>query len=137
MCGIYGAVGASVTDVVQRMGETLVHRGPDADGVAARNGAMLGCRRLAIVDVVSGAQPVSNESGDVIAVCNGEIYNAAEIRGRFPDYPYRSHSDVETILPLYLERGVSAIPELDGMFGLAIWDARTRTWRTRSKRSSR
>jgi len=59
--------------------------------------------------------------------CNGEIYNAAEIRGRYPDYPYRSKSDVETILPLYLERGVAAIPELDGMFGLAIWDARTQT----------
>src|SRR5258707_12066531 len=52
------------------------------------------------------------------------IYNATEIRARYPDYPYRSHSDVETILPLYLDRGVDAIPELDGMFGLAIWDAR-------------
>jgi asparagine synthase (glutamine-hydrolysing) len=58
---------------------------------------------------------------------NGEIYNAAEIRARFADFPYRSHSNVETILPLYLKHGPAAVEQLDGMFGLAIWDDRAQT----------
>ena len=126
MCGIYGAVGASVTDVVPRMGETLVHRGPDADGIAGSHGARLGCRRLAIVDVTSGAQPVSNESGDVIAVCNGEIYNHATLRADLArrGHQFRSRSDAEVLPHLYEEHGIDFVEALDGMFALALWDAR-------------
>lgn len=110
------------------MGEALRHRGPDGHAEFTRPDAVIGTERLRIIDLHERAdQPFAAPGSLVWLECNGEIYNAAEIRARFPDYPYRSNSDVETILPLYLERGVAAIPELDGMFGLAIWDARTHT----------
>jgi asparagine synthase (glutamine-hydrolysing) len=132
MCGIYGMVadGAALRypEVLGYMGEALRHRGPDGHAEFARADAGIGTERLRIIDLHERAdQPFAAPGSQVWLECNGEIYNAAEIRARFPDYPYRSRSDVETILPLYLERGVSAIPEIDGMFGLAIWDARTRT----------
>jgi asparagine synthase (glutamine-hydrolysing) len=132
MCGIYGMVadGAALRhpEVLGYMGEALRHRGPDGHAEFTRPDAAIGTERLRIIDLHERAdQPFAAPGSQVWLECNGEIYNAAEIRARFPDYPYRSHSDVETILPLYLELGVAAIPEIDGMFGLAIWDARTRT----------
>ena len=133
MCGIYGMVaeGGSALrypDIVEVMGESLRHRGPDGRAVLAHPSAVIGTERLRIIDIHERAdQPFASPDAQVWLECNGEIYNAAEIRPRYPDYPFRSHSDVETILPLYLERGVDAIAELDGMFGLAIWDDRTRT----------
>jgi asparagine synthase (glutamine-hydrolysing) len=132
MCGIYGMVagGAALRypDVLGFMGEALRHRGPDGHAEFARAEAAIGTERLRIIDLHERAdQPFAAPGSQVWLECNGEIYNAAEIRARYPDYPYRSKSDVETILPLYLERGVAAIPELDGMFGLAIWDLRTQT----------
>jgi asparagine synthase (glutamine-hydrolysing) len=132
MCGIYGMVadGAALRhpEVLGLMGEALRHRGPDGHAEFARAEAAIGTERLRIIDLHERAdQPFAAPGSQVWLECNGEIYNAAEIRARYPDYPYRSKSDVETILPLYLERGVAAIPELDGMFGLAIWDARTQT----------
>jgi asparagine synthase (glutamine-hydrolysing) len=130
MCGIYGMVANGATlrypEVLGFMGEALRHRGPDGHAEFTRPEAVIGTERLRIIDLHERAdQPFASPDSQVWLECNGEIYNAAEIRARFPDYPYRSQSDVETILPLYLERGVAAIPELDGMFGLAIWDART------------
>ncbi|MBV8543370.1 MAG: asparagine synthase (glutamine-hydrolyzing) [Acidobacteria bacterium] len=132
MCGIYGMVadGAALRhpEVLGFMGEALRHRGPDGHAEFARAEAAIGTERLRIIDLHERAdQPFAAPGSQVWLECNGEIYNAAEIRARYPDYPYRSKSDVETILPLYLERGVAAIPELDGMFGLAIWDARIQT----------
>lgn len=132
MCGIYGMVADGATlrhpEVLGFMGEALRHRGPDGHAEFTRPDAVIGTERLRIIDLHERAdQPFAAPGSQVWLECNGEIYNAAGIRARFPDYPYRSHSDVETILPLYLERGVDAIPELDGMFGLAIWDARTHT----------
>jgi asparagine synthase (glutamine-hydrolysing) len=133
MCGIYGMVAESGSalrypDIVEVMGESLRHRGPDGRAVLAHPSAVIGTERLRIIDIHERAdQPFAAPGAQVWLECNGEIYNAAEIRARYPDYPYRSHSDVETILPLYLERGTDAIAELDGMFGLAIWDNRTRT----------
>jgi asparagine synthase (glutamine-hydrolysing) len=115
-------------EVLGFMGEALRHRGPDGHAEFTRSDAVIGTERLRIIDLHERAdQPFAAPGSQVWLECNGEIYNAHEIRARYPDYPYRSHSDVETILPLYLERGVAAIPELDGMFGLAIWDARTHT----------
>jgi asparagine synthase (glutamine-hydrolysing) len=132
MCGIYGMVANGATlrhpDVLGRMGQALRHRGPDGHAEFTRPDAVIGTERLRIIDLHERAdQPFAAPGSQVWLECNGEIYNAAEIRARFPDYPYRSKSDVETILPLYLEQGVAAIPELDGMFGLAIWDARIQT----------
>ncbi len=133
MCGIYGMVAENgnalrYPDIVEGMGESLRHRGPDGHAVLAHPNAVIGTERLRIIDIHERAdQPFASPGAQVWLECNGEIYNAAEIRARYPDYPFRSHSDVETILPLYLERGTDAIAELDGMFGLAIWDNRTRT----------
>jgi asparagine synthase (glutamine-hydrolysing) len=132
MCGIYGMVASGAAlrnpEVLGLMGEALRHRGPDGHAELTRPDAVIGTERLRIIDLHERAdQPFAAPGSQVWLECNGEIYNAAGIRARFPDYPYRSNSDVETILPLYLERGAAAIPELDGMFGLAIWDARTHT----------
>ena len=139
MCGIYGAVSRlgrplGRPEVVARMGETLRHRGPDGHDVLAAPEGAIGCRRLRIIDLDPRAdQPFSSPAspatpataaGEIWLACNGEVYNAAELRRRFPDYPYRSKSDVETVVPLLLADGALAIPQLDGMFGLAAWDRR-------------
>jgi asparagine synthase (glutamine-hydrolysing) len=114
--------------VLDAMGEALRHRGPDGRAFFESPRARFGTERLRIIDLHERAdQPFASPDDRVWLEANGEIYNAAAIRARYPDYPYRSHSDVETILPLYLDRGTAAIEELDGMFGLAIWDDRTRT----------
>ncbi|HUP46477.1 MAG TPA: asparagine synthase (glutamine-hydrolyzing) [Thermoanaerobaculia bacterium] len=129
MCGIYGIVSSSELlvhpDIVTSMGEALRHRGPDGSAHFRAPDAFLGTERLRIIDLHERAdQPFASPDEKVWLECNGEIYNSAEIRERYRDYPYRSHSDVETILPLYLHRGTAAIAELDGMFGLAIRDGR-------------
>ena len=135
MCGIFGAVnvsGSALRDpaAVLKMAATIVHRGPDAGGHLESGDAILGSRRLAIVDLSPLAkQPFASPDGDVWVVCNGEIYNAPAIRQRYAasGYRFRSHhSDVEPIVPLYLEHGERAVEHLDGMFALAIWDARRR-----------
>lgn len=110
------------------MGEALHHRGPDGHATFTDVDARIGTERLRIIDLHERAdQPFASPDDLVWLEANGEIYNAASIRARFPDYPYRSHSDVETILPLYLADGPAAVEQLDGMFGLAIWDQRTKT----------
>jgi asparagine synthase (glutamine-hydrolysing) len=115
-------------EVLDFMGEALRHRGPDGHADFREPNAVIGTERLRIIDLHERAdQPFASPNGDVWLECNGEIYNAAELRARYKDYPFRSHSDVENILPLYLEHGVKAIEQLDGMFGLAIWDNRSQT----------
>jgi asparagine synthase (glutamine-hydrolysing) len=131
VCGIYGIVSAGPLrrpEVVDLMGEALRHRGPDGRAMFEQPQARIGTERLRIIDLHERAdQPFASPDDRVWLEANGEIYNAAEIRARYPDYPYRSHSDVETILPLYLEHGAKAVEQLDGMFGLAIWDQRSQT----------
>lgn len=131
MCGIYGIVSAAPLrrpEVVDLMGEALRHRGPDGHATFVQPHASIGTERLRIIDLHERAdQPFASPDDRVWLEANGEIYNAAELRARYADFPYRSHSDVETILPLYLDRGAGAVEELDGMFGLAIWDDRTKT----------
>ncbi len=114
--------------VLDAMGEALRHRGPDGRAFFEAPHARIGTERLRIIDLHERAdQPFASPDDRVWLEANGEIYNAASIRARYADFPYRSHSDVETILPLYLDRGTAAITELDGMFGLAIWDDRSKT----------
>ncbi|HEV7919700.1 MAG TPA: asparagine synthase (glutamine-hydrolyzing) [Thermoanaerobaculia bacterium] len=131
MCGIYGMVSESGValdhpEVLDFMGEALRHRGPDGRAVLTHPNAVIGTERLRIIDLHERAdQPFSAPGSHVWLEANGEIYNARELRARYPDYPFRSQSDVETILPLYLEHGPKAVAMLDGMFGLAIWDNRT------------
>ena len=130
MCGIYGVVGplagAGRDAMSAAMGAALAHRGPDGDGTRTIGDATLGCRRLAIIDVAGGAQPLANETGDVIAVCNGEIYNHRALRDRLVarGHRFRTGSDAEVLPHLYEEHGPDLVHELEGMFGLAIWDAR-------------
>src|SRR5436309_6156593 len=126
MCGIYGMVGAEAEAALPRMSAALVHRGPDGDGWAVRGPGGVGCRRLAIIDVAGGAQPLANETGDVIAVCNGEIYNHAALRAALESrgHRFRTRSDAEVLPHLYEEHGSDFVHALDGMFGLALWDAR-------------
>jgi asparagine synthase (glutamine-hydrolysing) len=130
MCGIYGAVGGAgsplAPDVFARMAASLAHRGPDGGGTVHVGAGVLGCRRLAIIDLLGGHQPVANERGDVIAVCNGEIYNHAALRRELAarGHSFRTQSDAEVIPHLYEESGPELVEALDGMFGLAVWDAR-------------
>lgn len=110
------------------MGDLLRHRGPDSHGVLESPEALLGARRLSIVDLAAEAnQPFTSPDGKVWLICNGEIYNAPALRKRYSErgYPFRSrHNDVETILPVYLEYGEDVVLHLEGMFAFAIWDAR-------------
>jgi asparagine synthase (glutamine-hydrolysing) len=133
MCGVYGMVSLDGTPlrhpgIAPECARAIRHRGPDSHGELSLPHAHIATERLRIIDLESRAdQPFTDPSGKVSLVCNGEIYNFEELRRRYPDYPFRSRSDVEVILPLYLDRGASAVAELNGMFGLAIWDERSRT----------
>ena len=131
MCGIAGSAGRPGHDpergeIVRRMTATLVHRGPDGEGLAARSGCDLGFRRLAIVDLAAVSPPFPNEDGSVWTICNGEIYNGAELRLGLEKRGHRFHTHVDTeVLPhLYEENGPGLVDLLDGMFAFAIWDER-------------
>ena len=133
MCGITGVVSRTGTplrfpDALERMRGTLQHRGPDGIGSMDSPAAALHVCRLAIIDLARGNQPFTSPDGQVTLVCNGEIYNSEALRKdpAAQGYPFRSRSDVETILPLYLAYGAECVRALEGMFGLAIWDARER-----------
>jgi len=135
MCGFCGELrlaGSGVVDPerLRRMRDTLVHRGPDEEGlfVAADGRVGLGFRRLSILDLSPNAnQPMANEDGSIRLVFNGEIYNYQDLRTRIEArHQFRSHADSEVILHLYEEKGVDAIADLDGMFAIAIWDGRLR-----------
>jgi asparagine synthase (glutamine-hydrolysing) len=129
MCGIAGIVhltrGERVEEArLKRMRDVLRHRGPDGEGLFIDGPVGLGHRRLAIVDVAGGHQPMANEDGTVWIVFNGEIYNHAKLRPQLKacGHRYRSRSDTETILHLYEEEGERCVERLQGMFAFAIWD---------------
>jgi len=134
MCGICGAVilkphSAAASDLraaLEAMNRQILHRGPDDDGFYLRDNVGLGMRRLSIIDLKTGHQPMSNEDGTVWVVFNGEIYNHRELRPGLEaqGHRYRSHSDTETIVHLYEEYGKDCVQHLRGMFAFAIWDAR-------------
>jgi len=133
MCGIFGAVslqGAPLkySQCLAAMAAALAHRGPDGERIVGHERARIGARRLAIMDLTTGDQPFRSPDGSVWMVCNGEIYNAPELRRECTQagYPFRSTGDIETIVPLYERLGPDAVGRLDGMFGLAVWDDRLR-----------
>lgn len=133
MCGIVGVVRFDPRERVdaatlQRMASVLTHRGPDGEGLVADGPVGLAHRRLAIVDLAGGAQPMSNEDGTVLIVCNGEIYNHPELsrRLRAAGHRYRTRCDTETILHLYEDEGDACVDTLRGMFAFGLWDARRR-----------
>jgi asparagine synthase (glutamine-hydrolysing) len=134
MCGIIGIVaapgGAPPSEAVgHAMNAAITHRGPDDEGLYCDERAMLGMRRLSIIDLEGGRQPVHNEDGTVQAVFNGEIYNFRELRAELEARGHRfyTQSDTEVIVHGYEEWGEACFARLDGMFGLALWDARART----------
>ena len=133
MCGICGYAPADPRQpadraTIARMTATLVHRGPDGHGVHVGPGVGLGVRRLAIVDLETGEQPIASEDGAVVIVCNGEIYNAPELRAELErsGHRFRSRSDVEVAVHLYEDLGVDFVDRLRGMFAIALWDAAAR-----------
>lgn len=130
MCGILGIVSANGSppdDALDTL-DLLAHRGPDGQGRYRDGAVALGMRRLAIIDLATGDQPVANEAGDIVAVVNGEIYNYRELRAGLAGrgHSFRGQGDVETVPHLYEERGPACFSELRGMFAIALWDTRRR-----------
>src|SRR5689334_546622 len=131
MCGICGLVsldGATAPDpaALAAMNDTLVHRGPDSEGSMIDGPCGLAMRRLSIIDLAGGDQPIANEDGRIQVIQNGEIYNYRELmdelRGR--GHTFATHSDTEVMVHLYEEHGPGFVERLRGMFALALWDAR-------------
>lgn len=131
MCGIAGWAGGYPEDGQQRLAAALArlaHRGPDDEQAVAGEGWAMGARRLAIVDLVTGGQPVCNEDGSVVAVLNGEIYNYVELRAELAarGHRLRSTGDTEVLVHLWEEEGMRLPERLRGMFALALLDSRRR-----------
>ena len=133
MCGIAGIIKSDAqavvdAEVVQRMCRTMVHRGPDDEGIYVNGPAGLGMRRLAIIDLSTGHQPLSNEDKTVWVVLNGEIYNFQELRVELEraGHRFRTQSDTEVICHLYEEHGETCVEMLRGMFAFALYDERKR-----------
>jgi asparagine synthase (glutamine-hydrolysing) len=128
ICGIASTNGSAVTDRVAAMSGTLVHRGPDSFGEFSDGDVALAARRLSIIDLETGDQPIANEDGTVHVVQNGEIYNYRELRRDLEraGHRFRTHGDTEVLLHLYEEHGDRFAERLRGMFAVAIWDVRRR-----------
>ena len=140
MCGIAGIVAFDgrqiATSEVKAMTDRMVQRGPDDDGFFIAESVGLGMRRLSIIDVKGGHQPLCNEAGDIHLVFNGEIYNHLELRQQLVarGHVFRTGSDGEVILHLYEEQGKDALAELNGMFAFALFDSRRRAlWIARDR----
>src|ERR1700704_1391953 len=130
MCGIAGMIGREgetvTAEQVRRMTDTIIHRGPDDEGIFAQRNVGLGMRRLSIIDLSGGRQPIYNEDRTVAVVFNGEIYNFPELRKDLESRGHRfyTHSDTEVIVHLYEEMGADCVTQLRGMFAIALYDAK-------------
>src|ERR671910_2345772 len=133
MCGIAGKLtwnprGLIDPDLLGAMTDAVRHRGPDADGFYFGDGVGLGHRRLSIIDLSTGDQPLANEDGTIWTVFNGEIYNFAEVRAELLSHGhrFRTGSDTEVIVHGYEQWGERCVDKFRGMFAFAVWDARAR-----------
>ncbi len=133
MCGIAGVLYADShrcadRNVLQQMGDAIAHRGPDGEGFFRSNNVGLIHRRLAIIDLAGGDQPIANEDESVQVVFNGEIYNYPELRQQLESrgHVFRTNSDTEVLVHLYEDFGKDLVKHLRGMFAFALWDARQR-----------
>src|SRR3990172_1873427 len=133
MCGICGVVtlkpGEAVdSELLRCMNRSLIHRGPDDEGYYLDEHAGLGMRRLSIIDLYTGQQPIANESGDIWVVYNGEIYNFRQIRAELEGrgHVFKTKAKKEIIVHAYEEYGDACVQRFNGMFALAVWDARRR-----------
>ena len=131
MCGICGELSPDPrrpvsAERVRAMCGRLAHRGPDDEGVHVEGEMALGARRLSIIDLAGGHQPLSNEDGSVWVAQNGEIYNYRELARELADrgHRFRTNSDTEVLAHLYEEAGERLVERLEGMFAIAVWDAR-------------
>ena len=124
MCGIAGYVGKGSKDTLRAMCDAMAHRGPDGDGYWVGERAGLGHRRLSIIDLAGGGQPMCNEDGTVWIAFNGEIYNYEDLRSHLVERGHRfsTNSDTEAIVHLYEEYGETCVERLRGMFAFGIWD---------------
>lgn len=125
MCGITGFIGQGNREIIKKMADTLRHRGPDDEGffMDEADHVCLGFRRLAIIDLDTGAQPMTNEDGSIAIVFNGEIYNFKELREDLEKrHVFKTRSDTEVIVHLYEEEGEGCFKKFNGMFAIAVWD---------------
>lgn len=127
MCGICGFTGhltEDSKDILTRMMNKIIHRGPDSAGQYIDDGVAFGFRRLSIIDLDNGSQPMQNNSGDVTVVFNGEIYNYKEIKAELIEkgYKFNNNSDTETLIHGYEEYGTELVNHLRGMYAFMIWD---------------
>lgn len=129
ICGYYYVNGNVNPDLIKKMTDSLIHRGPDEEGYFKSKRACLGHRRLSIIDLKSGQQPIYNENKSKVIIFNGEIYNYKEIRNKllYQNHKFSTNSDTETILHLYEEMGPDCVKELRGMFAFIIYDKNNHT----------
>ena len=132
MCGICGQFNFEerepvYPETIRRMASSIAHRGPDDEGYYVAGSLGLGFRRLSIIDLAGGHQPMSDAEEKIWVVFNGEIYNFPELRAKLEgQHRFRTNSDTEVLIHGYKEWGTDVFNHLNGMFGLAIWDARQR-----------
>ena len=128
MCGIAGLLHHTDDGLVKRMTNAIHHRGPDSEGFFAQGPVSLGMRRLSVIDLESGDQPVFNENQQVVVVYNGEIYNYRELTQslRAKGHRFSTNSDTEVLVHLYEEKGLDMVQDLNGMFAFALWDGERR-----------
>ncbi|MDY6950563.1 MAG: asparagine synthase B [Thermodesulfobacteriota bacterium] len=123
MCGLAGCIGTNDIGTVNRMLDALPHRGPNDRGLHTHGDTVLGHTRLSIVDVAQGRQPILVKEGSSGVICNGEVYNFRNLRGKLsPKHRFATKSDTEVILHLYEEKGPECVKELDGMFAFAVFN---------------
>ncbi len=129
MCGIAGILSSRGREAIQAMTDALAHRGPDGQGYYHDERISLGHRRLSIIDLAGGKQPISNETDTLQLICNGEIYNSPELRTQLINsgHTFKTKTDVEVILHLYEEHGEDCVKYLRGMFAFAVWDSEDQT----------
>ncbi len=127
MCGIFGFAGFEEEGLLERMAAKLVHRGPDGDGFFREGRFAMGMRRLSIIDLNGGWQPIANEDGSVLVCFNGEIYNYVELADELKQkgHVFKTRSDTETIVHAYEEWGRDCVKKFNGMFAFALHDRRT------------
>ena len=133
MCGLVGFIDTRNErkpdrELLVRMTGKLVHRGPDSAGYFVDHYVALGFRRLSIIDLESGDQPIYNEDGSVVLMCNGEIFNYLELKKVLiqKGHSFRTKSDVEVLLHLYEEHGIDFLDKLNGQFAFVIYDRKNR-----------
>jgi asparagine synthase (glutamine-hydrolysing) len=133
MCGIYGIYrldgAAAPGELLGRMGEVISHRGPDDAGAHVDGRCAIGMRRLSIIDLAGGHQPITSADGSLVVVCNGEIYNYRELRQELQGlgHRFKTQSDSEVLLVGYAQWGEGVLDRLNGMYGFALWDAAQQT----------